>query len=764
MLAVILGTMVAVGAWASTASATIFWTNGDSPGFVHTANSNGASADPSPFPLSPGCTSAPRGIVSDGTHVYFGDYNANKIFIAGIDGSGLTALVMNGVNGTVLHPTGLAIDSSGTLYWANSDDGTIWELPHAGSVTPGPAAQLLAVPGSPVGSLHGLAVDGRYIYWADQNNNEIGRALLSNPSGTNVVTNFISGSTVNTPFGVTVDPGDTHIYWSNQVSDGSVGKAAIDGSGANIFISPGAGAIRGVAVDGGYVYYAFFSYAGGSIARSPLSGVGATQVVSDSGQYTSGLWASRPTVGAPSIGSQSTYAVGTTLTAYPNASDPSGTTYTYQWYDCDNGGNNCSPISNAGSGHYTIQSSDIGHDIKVSVTGVDSTGAEGAPRFSSPVGPVAGGSGSGGSGSGGNCANSTARTEVCSLAPIAYWRMSDAFDTSALTDSSGNGYNGEYKNGAHGTNCPSPFCEPVYGVAGDGGTAAIFTGNGTYAYVNNLHAPQQAYTIDLWFQAAGPPSGPQMLFEQGGAGSLWIGGDGQIHFRQSVNFPDWEIASTSSTFNPPANWWTGASGTGQVKNGYAVGMFHHVVATWTGHPCSASGHTYNTFLYAQDYVPGTGAVPAPGTSLDGNGLIAEGCSQEPVSGASTIYLGYGTQGTWFNGYLDEVAYYGHALSESTVTTITNDDPPFNKPRSAATKVGSPGGSVKPTAVIDKAKIDQKHHTARFTFKATSASGYQCTLVKKGKTQAKLSRTSPAAPRRKPTSTSSRASTRSRSAR
>ena len=312
---------------------------------------------------------------------------ANKIFIAGIDGSGLTALVMNGVNGTVLHPTGLAIDSSGTLYWANSDDGTIWELPHAGSVTPGPAAQLLAVPGSPVGSLHGLAVDGRYIYWADQNNNEIGRALLSNPSGTNVVTNFISGSTVNTPFGVTVDPGDTHIYWSNQVSDGSVGKAAIDGSGANIFISPGAGAIRGVAVDGGYVYYAFFSYAGGSIARSPLSGVGATQVVSDSGQYTSGLWASRPTVGAPSIGSQSTYAVGTTLTAYPNASDPSGTTYTYQWYDCDNGGNNCSPISNAGSGHYTIQSSDIGHDIKVSVTGVDSTGAEGAPRFSSPVGP-----------------------------------------------------------------------------------------------------------------------------------------------------------------------------------------------------------------------------------------------------------------------------------------------------------------------------------------------------------------------------------------
>lgn len=392
LLAVMLGTVFAVGAWASTASATIFWTNGDltnggTQGFVHKANSDGTAMDPSPFPLT---GDAPRGIVSDGTHVYFVDYNTNEILITGTNGSGLTTLVANGPSTPVHHPTGLAIDSSGTLYWANSEDGTIWKLPNAGSATPGPAAQLLAVPGSPAGSLHGLAVDGTYIYWADTATNEIGRASLSNPSGTEV-TNFITVN-VSSPFGVAIDPSDSHIYWSNQAS-GEIGKANIDGSLPSIVISPGAGPIRGVAVDGGYVYYAFFSGSGGSIARSPVGGGGAATVVSDSGRYTSGLWASQATVGAPSIGSQPAYTVGTTLIAHPNPSDPPGTTYTRQWYDCDSSGNNCSPNGGTG-GTYVIQSSDIGHYIEVSEIGVDPTGAVSTPQFSSPVGPVTSGSGS----------------------------------------------------------------------------------------------------------------------------------------------------------------------------------------------------------------------------------------------------------------------------------------------------------------------------------------------------------------------------------
>ena len=63
--------------------------------------------------------------------------------------------------------------------------------------------------------------------------------------------------------------------------------------------------------------------------------------------------------------------------------------------------------------------------------------------------------------------------------PAAYWRLGDALDQSTMSDSSGHGHDGMYKNGATGT-AGSP--EPVYGVSGDGATAAIFPGNGTYPF------------------------------------------------------------------------------------------------------------------------------------------------------------------------------------------------------------------------------------------------------------------------------------------
>ncbi len=200
-----------------------------------------------------------------------------------------------------------------------------------------------------------------------------------------------------------------------------------------------------------------------------------------------------------------------------------------------------------------------------------------------------------------------------------------------LTDSSGHGHHGEYENGASGT---AGSRQPSYGVSGDGDTAAIFTGNGTYAYVNGLAAPQHAYTIELWMM---PTSlGAQMIFQQGGAGAVWINGSRQLAFRQVDNFTDSELDYT-------------------LPAGFDLSKFHQVVATWDGTAAS---------LY-----------------LDG-ALVAQKSVADPVSGASTVYLGYGTFAPWFSGYLDEAAYYDHALTPDQVATHYHADPPLNRPKSA----------------------------------------------------------------------------------
>ncbi len=113
---------------------------------------------------------------------------------------------------------------------------------------------------------YGVAVDGEYIYWADPDENAIGRAKLNGEAANE---KFIEVPEVEVEAGkfspahpqyVTVD--SEHIYWTNAADEapghGTIGRAAIDGSLASIeeeFIK-GATKPRGVAVNGEYVYWA----------------------------------------------------------------------------------------------------------------------------------------------------------------------------------------------------------------------------------------------------------------------------------------------------------------------------------------------------------------------------------------------------------------------------------------------------------------------------------------------------------------------------
>lgn len=180
---------------------------------------------------------------------------------------------------------------------------------------------------------------------------------------------------------------------------------------------------------------------------------------------------------------------------------------------------------------------------------------------------------------------------VAADAPTAYWDLG----ASAPRDQSG-GWAGAFAN----------TVEPgVTGVLGTP-TAAHFDGATGYAYVNDLPAPRDAYTMEAWILPDG--AGDGTVVEQGGAGALLLRG-GRAVFVQG----DVEISGGPSL----------------------AGAWHHVAGTWDG-------------TTARLYV-------------DGN-LVASSPSSGRPSGAATLYIGYGHHAAWFAGVIDQVAYYPRALT------------------------------------------------------------------------------------------------------
>jgi YVTN family beta-propeller protein len=214
------------------------------------------------------------------------------------------------------------------------------------------------------------------------------------------------------------------------------------------------------------------------------------------------------------------------------------------------------------------------------------------------------------------------KEEVLADEPIGYWRLGDALDSSVMSDATGK-YPGTYVNGAGGS--------PQLGIAGDGSTAAYFVGNDQYGYVNNIPAPQTAYSMEAWVLPQTQAGG--MIMQQGGSGALYINSSGQYVFVPSSNEANAQVVDTN-----PADL---------VPPGGATG-FHQVVGTWNG-------------TTATLYVDGREVASTPST-------------QAP-SGAATLYIGYGTLAPWFHGYIDETAYYAHALSPERVLAHYQADPP-----------------------------------------------------------------------------------------
>ena len=145
------------------------------------------------------------------------------------------------------------------VYWGNSGLGTIGRASLDGS-----GANQYLIGG--VALPRGIAVDGNYIYWADEGDSSNGSIGRANLDGTGANTSFITGAY--RPYGVAVD--GNYIYWTNDNS--TIGRANLNGTGANQSFISEANSPRGIVVRGNYIYWA--NSATNAIGRANLNGTG----------------------------------------------------------------------------------------------------------------------------------------------------------------------------------------------------------------------------------------------------------------------------------------------------------------------------------------------------------------------------------------------------------------------------------------------------------------------------------------------------------
>ncbi len=156
------------------------------------------------------------------------------------------------------------------LYWAT--ESSIGDADLSGT----PVADTLLTPGC---CITGLAVDSLYVYWTNLSQKSVARARLD---GTGPEPSFIALRGV--PDGLAVD--GQFIYWSEGAagtSAGTIGRANLDGTGVDSNFIYGAFEPRGVALDLGHVYWANTfncdyqtqppsACGGGTIGRANLDG------------------------------------------------------------------------------------------------------------------------------------------------------------------------------------------------------------------------------------------------------------------------------------------------------------------------------------------------------------------------------------------------------------------------------------------------------------------------------------------------------------
>jgi hypothetical protein len=200
----------------------IYWTQGTTgTGAIGRAKLDGTDIQPNFIPHSASGPYAPIGIAVTATHIYWANSSGpSNIGRANLDGSQPNNDFINDPNSLC----GLAVDKNFLYYTAflGGSSAAVARVPIGGGT---PDDNFIPVPG---GKDCGVAVDDSHVYFTS-GLDEIARADLN---GTNVDPKFIPGTKAG---GVAVTP--QYVFWGTGAGDHSVGRANIDGTGANEFFA-----------------------------------------------------------------------------------------------------------------------------------------------------------------------------------------------------------------------------------------------------------------------------------------------------------------------------------------------------------------------------------------------------------------------------------------------------------------------------------------------------------------------------------------------
>ena len=151
----------------------------------------------------------------------------------------------------------LAAPASAYIYWADAQNQTIGRAENDGSGVNDAFIHTGELPFM-------VAVDSAHIYWVNQNSNSIGRANIDGSAPNN---SFITG--VTHPDGIAVN--GSALFWSTI--PGPIGRANLNGSGVNKTFITAAMQPCGLALDSGHLYWADEALAEAKIGRSSLDGL-----------------------------------------------------------------------------------------------------------------------------------------------------------------------------------------------------------------------------------------------------------------------------------------------------------------------------------------------------------------------------------------------------------------------------------------------------------------------------------------------------------
>ena len=342
---------------------------------------------PTPGPATATTLKNPTSIALDSSgDVYFTDFRAcevDEITPAGdlsiVAGDGTCASTSAGPATTAIgNPYGIAINPSGTIYFSDQNDDTVWKIgsgmlvrvagtgsqgaPLAGAATSSPLYWPQSIAFNTAGDL----------YVADTENSDVEEitpaGVLSVIAGTGSSGAPLSGPATSSPLsypeGITVDSaGDVFV---SDSGNSVVEEITPDGN-----LSVVAGHV------GTYANPVFGEEALSSPMNYPVglsvAPDGVLYVGDDGAATVDALVPDQPAASAPPTVS-GTPAVGQTVSATTGNWSNQPLSYSYQWQDCDPAGATCTDITSATASTYTATTSDVGHTLRVIVTAQNAGG------------------------------------------------------------------------------------------------------------------------------------------------------------------------------------------------------------------------------------------------------------------------------------------------------------------------------------------------------------------------------------------------------